>query len=470
MGIAHYLGNAARNLDNAAGHAILAVGMPIRNAVFRAISWNGGAYSSESGMPFSENARSRSDAQWLSALGEVSALAKPIDRIAEDTSVVPWHLWRILPGIEANQVGPRRQEVHEHGILDLWKRPNPLMTGRAFRDLLTRYILSVGRSPVRIERWPGKNTPRHLWPLVPTDVKKMPDVGRHYWVIQENGKRKRVPLEDIIWITRPDPKDPLGWGLGKAAAVADEVAQIEWMNRYNSAFFREGAHLGKVINIPGMDDDTALRIQSDFKTKHVGIMNAFRTLFTGSQGTGQMTVTDLSPAHKELDFNAGAKRLDDAIRQQFGVPPECVGDVTNSNRSTIDAADYLQQKKNVLPQLISMAEWVNLFVVPLYPDAQNLLLLHENPVEEGTEMRHQMLNDGLRAGSVMVDEWREGHDMDPLPDGDGQQRLVPVNITMVLPDGKVETPTAQATPTTSPDSAKVLPSNGKVLALIGGAR
>lgn len=386
--------------------------------------------------PYASLPRPRSDQEWVQASKDAAVIAVPLNALADDFSQVPWQLWRLGdPGPDGR---PERTEVLDHPLKTLWSMPCPALTGMQFRRLALIYLETCGRIPIRVMYGPdGK--PASLWLVPPHHVKQMPQISwpvnpaidRPYWIIKWRGKDVRLKLYEMIWITRPDPEDPYGWGVGTCQALNAEVTIAKYMNQLQAQYFREGAHVGKIVAIPGLNPDNAKQLSSDFEANHTGPGNAHRTLFVGlKDGSHQMSVTDLGPPHKDLDWVGGQKSVGDKCRHVFGTPPERVGDVTNSNRATSDNADYLQMKHSVRPRLFFLAEAINIYLTPLFGEP-DLMLEPEECVKETADQKHLFLTDGWKAGTVIRDEWRAGHKMKLLGGDTGRQLNIPVNMAMM---------------------------------------
>lgn len=403
-------------------------------------------------LPWAETQKPWTDQEWLRKAKNVAALRIPLGRIVEDTAAVQWRLFRM--GAAGPDGRPTRSEVLAHPLLDLWNNPNPHMTGISFRELWQTYYEVVGRVPIRIEYAEDGVTPVRLWPIPPHHIKKLPSPGREQWEIVWRKQTLNLELHEMIWITRPDPEDPYGWGCGVAQAVKDDVSQISWMNQWSNNFFRQGAHIGKIVGIPGLSEANRGGLQNHFLSQHTGVDNAHKTLFIGlGTAGGQLSVVDGGPAHKDLDWVSGQKFLGDRIRQTLNVPPEVVGDVSNSNRATAEAADYIHQSKNVKPRVQKIAAEIAPFVRLWF--GEDLVLEPDDPVRETSDQRHAFANDGWRSGAITRNEWRRAHNDDPLPEPLGDQFLVPVNMAAVNPDGSSSMPSAAASEGDSSNGASV---------------
>ena len=84
-----------------------------------------------------------------------------------------------------------------------------------------------------------------------------------------------------------------------------------------------------------------------------------------------------------------------------------MGILQNSNRSTIDSAEYLLNK-NVLADYLRMFERVinSQLLWEDYDKERKFVLHHENNIAEDIAQKLQIANDGLSRGVLTVNDWR----------------------------------------------------------------
>ena len=115
----------------------------------------------------------------------------------------------------------------------------------------------------------------------------------------------------------------------------------------------------------------------------------------------------ISQSPTELDFVESRRFLRDSANEHFHIPPEIMGILQNSNRSTIDSAEYLLNK-NVLADYLRMFERV-INTQLLWEDfdkERKFILHHENNIAEDIAQKLQIANDGLSRGVLTVNDWR----------------------------------------------------------------
>jgi hypothetical protein len=129
------------------------------------------------------------------------------------------------------------------------------------------------------------------------------------------------------------------------------------------------------------------------------------------------------------------------------MPPEIFGIIENSNRSTIDAADYLMGKYVLVPRLEFMRIILQQQLIEKYDE--RLILDYVSPVVEDKEFELQVTQ--AHPSNFTIDEIRELANRRKIEGGTGF--MVPINTTYVtnLSDTAVE-PAPNPTPEPPPNA------------------
>lgn len=364
--------------------------------------------------------------------------------MASDTAVVDWHLQEL--------VNDRWEDIvlfKEGSPADrfrrLWEKPHPRLT--QFHLLYLTYYWSelVGRALWRMMDIDEFGCPGELWPIPPHWIQKQPTPQEPWFTTKWWGETGTIdiPAEEALYFACPHPADPMLLATGIAQTVDNEVNIDNSMSKFNDFYFRNFAMLGVILGIPGYDENKE-EIDKAIEERRAGPENAFRTLIADSTG-GNVTASNLAPALRDLNFQDGRKQTRDFIREGWQIPPERAGVLENSNRSTIDGADFFQQSKNVLPRLKRWAQEWDLKLTPLFDNRNKRLLAKnkglgrlrlwfENPVAETAENLLKVTTAGFRAGWMTINEARKRHGLQSVPGGD--VFLFPTNnVTAVSANG-----------------------------------
>jgi HK97 family phage portal protein len=299
---------------------------------------------------------------WLRAIGH---------RVGTDVSLAPGKLYR-----KPKSKKGKRVELLEHPFLDLIAKPNPRMGGEE-----ALYHTQIGLD------FPGEcfwviernafGQPVEAWPVPSHWVMQTPMAGMPWFRFSYLRLQGTLPEADVVWFREPNPEDPYGRGLGTALALGDELDTDENAAKRTARYFYNNASPEVMVSAKGMNKDQAKAAKEEWEQNHRGFWNAFRSMWTGSD----ITVTRLDTSFKDMQLVDLRKFERDTIIQVFGVPPEILGIIENSNRSTIDAAYYHYAKMVLAPRLARIEKIYNSVLLPQFSD-EGLVWEFVNPIPE----------------------------------------------------------------------------------------
>jgi hypothetical protein len=140
-----------------------------------------------------------------------------------------------------------------------------------------------------------------------------------------------------------------------------------------------------------------------------------------------MQVNQLSQTFADQQLVAFREFQRDLIVNTFGVPPEILGILENSNRATIESADYLFTRWVVVPRLEFLRTELQQSLVPMF--GEDLVLEYINPVPEDKEHMLQVAKAAPYA--FTVNEIRAMGSHQPLDGDGGDSHWVPLNGALV---------------------------------------
>lgn len=386
------------------------------------------------------NPPDRNTQEFLETYGKSPRLS-PVTKVATDLSNVSGKLFRV-------KANGDKDEVTDHPFLEFMARPNPLpqMTRSALWKLHETYLMIKGEGQAIIER-DAAGYPAELWPIPPHWVVDIPRLDYPYFTIRSrDGLQMAVPVEDMFIVRQLDPLDPYGRGLGDAEPVADEIETDEYMAKWAKKFFFNDATPPVLMSAPGITKDEYDRFTAAWNDRHRGVGNSHKMGIIPRD----VTVNKLVDSQREMDFTESRKDLRDAVNAHFGVPPEILGIVENSNRATATQAKIIYAENVLTPRLLARQDAINTQLLPYW--GEDLLWEYDDIVPEDTEFRLQMSNAGLSGSALLVDEWREQNGFDPLPKGAGQVLFVPYASMPTKPE-ELLTETVRENDVLTPDSA-----------------
>lgn len=340
-----------------------------------------------------------------------------------DVGVVPAFRWATDRGVRdlALTQGPQRlrarrrrelaaagllREVPDHPLLELLCAPNPEMSGRTMLFVTQIWLDLVGEGFWLVTTG-ADGAPTGLWPVPPHWVQSTPSSASPHFIISAGGVSLRVAASNVVWLRDPNPENPYARGTGTGESLGDEIETDEFAAKYLKNFFFNSGMPAALVSFEGADPKALVQMREKWEQEHRGYSNAHRVHF----GSGKMNAVRLDASLRDQQMTELRAFSRDAIAQVFGVPPEMIGIIENSNRSTIDAAGYIYALGVEFPRAEFLREELQRQLAPMY-DA-TLALEVEVPIPEDEARRL----DTMRAmpGAFSLNEWREEAGYSELP-------------------------------------------------------
>ena len=283
-------------------------------------------------------------------------------------------------------------ELEHHPLLDFLEGGNPLMTGLNARRLTQSYLDLPGEAFWVIER-NRADVPAEFWALPPSWIVQVPDAsdltarlggrsrdealeGLSFRVQMLNAQTIDIPARDVVWFRDPNLSNPFGRGSGIGLALGDELEIDEFSAKFLKGFFLNDGRPDILIGVEGASEPELTRAKERYHEEHRGFWRGHRALWHG----GKLTVRELQQKFVEMELAALRTMSRDTVLQVFGMPPEIMGIVENSNRATITAAELILATNVVDPRLEFQRAEIQAKVVPMFDP--RLILDYESSVAD----------------------------------------------------------------------------------------
>jgi phage portal protein BeeE len=276
--------------------------------------------------------------------------------------------------------------------------------------------------------------PAALWPVPPHWVAETPTPQHPFYRVSWRGWQGAIPQTEMLWLSHPNPVNPYGRGSGVAKAIDDELQADEYAARHTLAYFRNSARPDLLV-MPKeggyLDPDERDRLHTWWTDNLQGVWRRFKPLFL----TRPMDVTVLQQSLRDMVLPELRQMERDLIVSVWGVTPEVIGIIGNSNRATIREARPLFATYCLTPRLERMREALQSRLVPEYDEA--LILDYDSVIPEDREFK-------LKAMQSFPWAW-DGNEMrqlagdSPEPEMDGVRMqpsaYIPFGAEPVSPTG-----------------------------------
>jgi len=258
--------------------------------------------------------------------------------------------------------------------------------------------------------------PQIRWPIAAHWVTNVPHPMEEFFSVQPPGSAPLlIHRRDMIWHKDVDPFDPYKRGTGIARSLADELNADEAAAIHIGSSLINRARPDIIISgskeVP-LEKGDAVRLAEVWAQRFGGPHNTTKPFVSASP----INVESLTPNFRELQLRGIREFERDIIISVFGVPPEIIGVITNSNRATIESAEFLFAKHVLRPRLEARRATYNEQLAWQYDD--NLLIDFIDPVDENREFKLSVMNS--RPEAFSIDEVRLLAGEPPLPEGQGE--------------------------------------------------
>jgi len=308
------------------------------------------------------------------------------------------------------------EKTVSHPMLDLMVVPNPFITGHGLIKLTQLHLEITGEALWWIELKNGR--PIRIWPIPPNWIAKRPTRnGNDYFELSVDGMPERLGVEEVIWFREPDPADPYERTVGSAEPIADELSADEYAAKHVKAWFHNHARPDLIISGTGLDKDESDRAEERWLQKLRGYLKVGRPHFVGAD----IKVQEIGQSFVSMQLVELRKFQRDIVIQSLGLPPEIMGIIESSNRSTINAASYVFSKWVLIPRFDVIRQTLQTQFIPMF-DSKSILE-YVSPVEEDREFRLDVMK--AAPYSFTIDDWRAVVGDDPMPNGQGQVIVIP---------------------------------------------
>lgn len=335
--------------------------------------------------------------------------------------------WRLV-----RRTGTRPEDVEpiqEDQIPGHFKRPNDFLTFQDAIELTTLHLDLAGEA---------------FWHIITAGPESEDAVGFEivypHWVeepIVERGRlvgwrvsipgaaegHRQIPARDMIFFRYPHPREPLcGASPVEAFALSFE---LDMQSRgYGAGLLKNNAIPPVVISTEQeLDDKNADFISERWKDRHLQRPGEPAVIGKGSK----VQLLGLTLQQIGLDV------IDKMTRQQvfgtYGVPEFLKGIVEDVNRATAQASTRVYQRNVIRPRLRRISKGINSFLVPRVREANGLVFLFDNPVQEDLEFQLEKVDKLMQRGMITVNQGLLMLGEDEQTDGD--VFFVPANVERI---------------------------------------
>ncbi|MCD8013314.1 MAG: phage portal protein [Lachnospiraceae bacterium] len=335
--------------------------------------------------------------------------------LSETVAGLPLHLYRYKDG-------DSKEKATDHPLYKiLYRQPNPEMTSFSFRESMTMHLLLWGNAYAQIVR-DGKNQIIGLYPLQPQFVEVDRDEqGQIFYVYHayeddkagETGKDYYFKREEILHIPGMGFNGLVGFS--PIAMMKNSLGSAIAVEKYGSAFFRNGAQPSGVLEHPGVLKNPE-RVREAWDIAYGGASNAHKVAVLEED----MHYKAISLPPEDSQFLETRKFSVAEICRIFRVPPHLVQDLEHATFSNIEhqGIDFVQH--SITPWVV---RWEQGIIKDLLLEEEQDLYFPKFNVDGLLRGDYQSRMNGYAVafsnGFMSPNEIRRLENLDPIPAEDG---------------------------------------------------
>lgn len=337
--------------------------------------------------------------------------------IGEITSGAKSLQWQLF-----SKRGGKVEEITDHPLLSLIRKPNPYQGGAEFIESAFGYFLIAGNAYEEAVV-NSRQTPIELYTHRPDRMRVIPNafgaVGAYEYTV--NGQDFKWVVDPITGksdVTQRKAFNPLNdwYGMSAIEAAAFSIDTHNEAGQWNKALLDNGARPSGALvygNGGNLTDPQKKDLKAEIDDKYSGSKNSGRPLLL--EGGLDWKEMGLSP--KDMDFLEGKNTSAREIALAYGIPPQILGIPGDNTYSNQKEARLAMWENTILPHADAYRDNLNNWLTPYFGD--DLRLDYNKDAIEALAPRRQIIWDRVKDATFLTDnEKREAVGYVPIKNGD----------------------------------------------------
>ncbi len=384
--------------------------------------------------------------QYRHNVGTVHAIIKPIAnriarqpvrlaRIVHDEEVKDsgglWHksaMERSLP-LKLKHMANQIEMVEDHEILDSIHNPNPYLTEWALK-----YVTVISLELAGMAIWWQFRDPEtgklQTYYLPSHWCTPNHEAGLYaFWEVrpENSGESFEIASNEIVYISIPDPADPLS-ASSTLQAQSKPVVIDESMTEAQRRQFSNGIHPGYAITIGRHPDAQGRPGERPILTpeQREQLITAVKRQYRGATQYDEPMIVDgliekiekITLSGREMDWLNSWTVNKDRLTQAWNINPVTMGQLQGANRASAAAAEDHFLMNVVNPKIILISEILTRSIPPRVDPSEDYILYIEEakPIDPEFDLTQDLAL--LNAGAMSRNELRARRGLAPIKQGD----------------------------------------------------
>lgn len=309
----------------------------------------------------------------------------------------------------------------------LHKRPNNLMNSYAFRETIMLHKILSGNGYSIIHR-DSKGVIGELELVVNPNqmyVSKSRLDGRKYY--SYNGKvYADYEILHIMGMSRDGIK-----GISPIQYARENLGTAVALQNFGSNFFRNGARMSGVVEVPGKMNETSWKnIKDSWNNEYSGVNNVGKTSFL----EGGMKYTPIALTNEDAQYLLSRKFSIEEIARIFRVPLHMINSLDKATNNNIEHQGIEFVQHTITPHIVSWEQELDSKLIPYSDRDKRYVKFNMNALMRGdSAARATYFKEMFYAGAMNPNEIRENEELNHYDGGDIY--FVPVNMQNIKQAG-----------------------------------
>jgi HK97 family phage portal protein len=322
------------------------------------------------------------------------------------------------------------QELEQHPLLTLLKKPNPIQAGNEYFQSLYAYILLSGNSYAISSTAGGLPSELHL--LRPDRVEIIASntaipKGYNYTI---NGQVVKT-YEADPFTGQSDVKHFKTWnplddylGMSPLMAASIDVDQHNLIAKHNIALLVNGARPSGAVIFKPTDTSGAPMMMSDVQRKQIkddldrrmsGVNNSGKPMLL----EGDFDWKEMGMSPKDMDFLQNKHMAAKDIALCFGIPSQIIGIPDSQTYSNIQEARLAMYEETIIPLAMRVCNDLNEWLSPSYGDDIRIDYDYDSipAMVERRKRVYENVTAAVREGIITRNEARDRLGLAPIDGG-----------------------------------------------------
>lgn len=312
-------------------------------------------------------------------------------------------------------------EVESHPFLDLWARPNPVLTGRQQQVYAMLYLQMIGVNYLHVVPYSDTDdTPEEIYIYPAHAIRLQSSGGNLYYEIQNNS-RNQIPYDQMVVqraenLHDPYSVDPRNPGISAVRSILPELQLQERVTDTLLSIMRNQGQPSCILSPKGeyseLGEDEAERL-----------LRRYNQFLRGGQGGAMVTDSDMTYTplnYKPTDL--AIIQIMDAIELQvckaMQIPAMLLRGAEGGSLASYQCAVQEWCDGCITDYLRETEDFINYKILPRFKDSERLFVCYDDPTVDLERQGVQVSNMLYSSGLVTRNEGRAREGYAPTEDGD----------------------------------------------------